>query len=79
MDHLDAVRKRKYLQNAPESGLKDAFQSLTGDKTTSMGDMATRIAVAMEKVSFPYSFNLPNFYVLCICTLELLRTIHPGC
>ena len=50
MDHLVGIRMRKHLHVASEAGLKEAFQGLTGEDR-SMDDMATRIALEMDKNS----------------------------
>ena len=50
MDHLTGVRMRQYLHTVPESGLREAFQGLVGEKR-SLDEMATRIALEMDKNS----------------------------
>ena len=55
LDHLSGVKNRKDLYIASEMGLKEAFQGLTGDEDMSVKEMATRVALAMEKVKIsPY-------------------------
>ena len=50
LDHLTGVRMREHLQFASESGLRDAFEGLTGEDDVGMEEMATKLAMAMEKV-----------------------------
>ena len=50
LDHLVGVAQRRDLHLAAESGLREAFQSLTGEDGVSVEDMATRIAISLEKV-----------------------------
>jgi hypothetical protein len=44
------VAQRRDLHLAAESGLREAFQGLTGEDGVSVEDMATRIAISLEKV-----------------------------
>ena len=50
LDNLSGVRHRRQLSISPETGLREALQSLTADQPRTVDETATRIAMSMDKV-----------------------------
>ncbi|KAF0312441.1 Tetratricopeptide repeat protein 17 [Amphibalanus amphitrite] len=51
LDNLSGVRHRRQLLISPETGLREALQTLTADQPRTVEETATRIAMSMDKNS----------------------------